>query len=419
MDFSNLFRQFTAEDSVFLLIVMLVAFLLGILLGYVLRSRRVIQLNRELKEKKKELDEARAEVESLQEQLGLKEADLKKLGFSTQEAEARAERLEEEKEQLHKEIFLLNRQLEEGGSSDDSYQTTIEELNAEIEQLRTKNQELVAALNAEQQPEDNLAQMQSTFNATRQRLEAVERRLDELAAENAQLHEKWQGVRAIGPGVVAAAQSGANEAALPEIHPMPGLPDAELIEEEPEPNFNPEKSILHDKLPSDEEGDKDELSRIEGVGPFLQQQLYDIGVSTFEEISTWDSEKIAEVTRKIGYFEGRIEKDRWVEQAAQLAVEKQQMPEGDAPVAPLSTDPTDLAILEGLDEQAAQTLQSAGIERWEQLAESSAEQLQDILEASGRPELVPVSGSWPTQARLAQNGDWAVLREYQAELRSA
>jgi len=53
MDFSNLFRQFTAEDSVFLLIVMLVAFLLGILLGYVLRSRRVIQLNRELKEKKK------------------------------------------------------------------------------------------------------------------------------------------------------------------------------------------------------------------------------------------------------------------------------------------------------------------------------------------------------------------------------
>ncbi len=423
MDFSNLFSQFTSEDSIFILIVMLAAFLLGILLGYVLRSRRVMQLKRELKEKKKALAELNAELENLREQLNLKEADLKKLSFNTQEAEARAERLETEKEELNKQIFQLKRQLEEGGQSDDSYQSVVEELNAEVARLQTQNEELRSALQQESSTEDNLAEMQSTYNATRQRMEILERRLDELAADNAALHEKMRGVRAVGPGVLAntALQSGvaAEDADHSSVHPMPGLPDAEVIDEEPQPNFNPEKTILADKIEPVEHPDKDDLTKIEGIGPFLQQQLNNIGVYTYEEMSTWDSGRIEEVTEQIGYFPGRIEKDNWVQQAAQLASSEVRSRGMDAPVAPLSTRPTDLTIIEGIDQDVEEALNSAGIETWGKLAATSSEDLLNILEASGFSALVPISGSWPTQARLASSGDWAVLREYQDELRNA
>jgi predicted flap endonuclease-1-like 5' DNA nuclease len=422
MDFSNLFNQFTAEDSIFILIVMLIAFLLGLLLGYVLRSRRVMQLRRELKEKKKALAEAEAQIENLKEQLALKEADLKKLGFTVQEAEAKAERLEQEKEELNKRIFMLNSELDEAGKGE-GQQERVDELEHEMKQLRQRNEILEAQLaeggSATIRPTATPLEDRDQLGDMQQRINVLEHRLEELSADNAELHDKMRGVRAIGPGVVAASASTRDMAEDGSgVHPMPGLPDAELVEEEPNPDFNPDKSILDDKIPAQGDVPKDDLTRIEGIGPFLQQQLNNIGVFTYEEVSSWDSARIAEVTRDIGYFEGRIEKDRWVEQAAQLA--GQQADKGlDAPVAPLSTDPSDITIIEGVNEHAAQALVSAGIDSWEELAESNTEQLQNILEASDLADLVPIAGSWPTQARLAKSGDWAVLREYQEELRNA
>ena len=415
MDFSNLFSQFTAEDSVFILIVMIIAFLLGLLLGYVLRSRRVIQLKRELKDKKKELAEAQAEIENLQEQLGLKEADLKKLGFSVQEAEAKAERLEQEKEELHKRIFMLNQQLEEGEMSG-AQQEKMAALEQEVEQLRQRNAVLENKGSATAVAAGTAAAGSADLSEMQRRIDTLEQRVDQLSSDQSK-QNKVRMEDVTGPGVVAAGASSRNIAGESEsVHPMPGLPDADLVDEEPNAEFNPEKNILQDKISDQDEGPKDDLTQIEGIGPFLQQQLYNIGVHTYEEISSWDSGRIREVTREIGYFEGRIEKDRWVEQAAQLAAQR---PTQDAPAAPLSTDTTDLTVMEGLNDHAAQALESAGIESWEGLSECSTEQLQDILEASGLSDLVPIANSWPTQARLAKSGDWAVLKEYQEELRNA
>lgn len=413
MDFSNLFNQFTAEDSIFILIVMIIAFLLGLLLGYVLRSRRVLQLKRELKDKKKELAEANAQVANLNEQLGLKEADLKKLGFTVQEAEAKAERLEQEKEQLHKRILLLNRQLEEEGMSEED-KAKMAALEQEAAQLRQRNQALEEAAAAG----STGAQDSADVREMQRRIEALEHGMEQLSSDNTALNEKIEEVNIVGPGVVAASSSTKQAAEQERVHPMPGLPDAELVDEEPTSNFNPDKSILQDKIPEQEDAPKDDLTQIEGIGPFLQQQLYNIGVYTYGDISSWDAERVREVTAKIGYFEGRIEKDRWVEQAAGLTAQQTPTDASD-PTSPLSTDPADLTVIEGLNDYAEQALQSAGIEKWDDLAECDTEQLQNILEASGLSDLVPIAGSWPTQARLAKRGDWAVLREYQEELRNA
>jgi predicted flap endonuclease-1-like 5' DNA nuclease/uncharacterized protein (UPF0335 family) len=410
MDLSNLFSQFTARESIFILIVMLTAFLFGLLVGYLLRNRRVRELRRELNAKKKELADARAEIETLREQLSLKDADLKKLGFSLQEAEAGQQRLEEEKEQLNKEVFMLRRQLEEGGHSGDAYQQIIDDLNDEVAALRSRNQELANALEA---ASGNGGQMPSAAVISPERLDALERKMDNLSHDNAELRSE---IKTLVGGAVSRGITTPEATAHPEVHPMPGLPDATVVEEEPELRFTSPKPFM-DKI-REQAAERDDLTRIEGIGNFLEKQLNDIGVYTYEEISSWDSERTKQVTEAIGYFEGRIERDKWVEQAAQLALQKQENPEDfRTKVAPFSEDPTDLTIFEGIGPMVADALKTAGIGSWGELAASDTDRLREILEASGPNYNMHDPATWPAQARLAVEGEWALLQEYQEEMR--
>ncbi len=427
MDLSKLFDQFNTQDSYAILFIMLIAFLFGLLLGYILRSRRVVQLNRELREKAKELADARARIEALEEQAGLKEADLKKAGFTLQEAEARAERIEAEKAALHKEIFNLNRQIDELRSTDKSYEATIEELNTTIIGLQARNQQLSETLHTEDESVEGLAQMQSVYNATRSRLEAVEERLEKLAVENIYLRQELEGLKS--SGFALGAQALAVEPMAPpaeeqpltprNIHPEPGLPDAGVVEEEPEIVLSQGKPFLIDKIgdaapPAPE---KDDLTLIEGVGPFLEKKLNEIGVYTYEEIAGWDSARVRAVTEAIQYFPGRIDRDNWMEQAALLALRKQENPEAfQGKPGALSNDPEDLKVVEGIGPKIEELLKVAGINNWAALAEAEVALLRDILEAAGPSFQIHDPSTWPAQARLAANGEWGVLREYQAEL---
>lgn len=413
MDFSNLFSQFTARESIFILIVMLVAFLFGLLVGYLLRSRRVIQLKRELKDKKKELSDARAEIEGLQEQLSLKDADLKKLGFSLQEAEAGLERVEEEKEQLHKEIFSLRRKLEEEGHSGASYQEVIDELNLELANLQSQNQALREALEEGDHYNGPVGGGKGGVAPEVHRLNALESKMESLAYDNAELRAELQ---ALKKGAASRGNNPDQPAAYPEVHPMPGLPDASVVEEEPELQFTEQKPFM-EKI-RETVTERDDLTRIEGIGNFLEKQLNDIEVFTYEEISSWDSERIQQVTEAIGYFEGRIEKDNWVAQAAQLALRKQEHPdEFRSKVTPFSEDPTDLTIIEGIGPMVADALKTAGISSWSELAAADPDHLRDILKASGPSYSMHDPSTWPAQGRLAVEGEWGLLLEYQEEMR--
>ena len=398
MDLSNLFSQFTARESIFILIVMLAAFLFGLLVGYLLRSRRVSQLKRELKDKKKELADALAETEALKEQLGLKDADLKKLGFSLQEAEAGLHRVNEEKEQLNKEIFILNQQLKDGGHSGDAYQQVIDDLNDQLSALRLENQAL-------QQSNSGIA----PANSDHQRFDILETKLDALSSDNVALRNELLALKGRATPV-----GNTNESA--DVHPMPGLPDATTVDEEPELRFAVQKPLM--KKIQEQSVQRDDLTRIDGIGSFLEKQLNGIDVFTYEEMSTWDSARVQEVTSAIGYFEGRIDKDKWVEQAAQLALQKQENPDAFKPkVSPFSEDETDLTIIEGIGPMVADVLKTAGIGNWGALAAADKDRLLEILEASGPNFNMHDPSTWSAQARLAVEEEWGVLQDYQNEMR--
>ncbi|GGX03870.1 hypothetical protein [Aquimarina muelleri] len=67
---------------------------------------------------------------------------------------------------------------------------------------------------------------------------------------------------------------------------------------------------------------KDDLKLISGVGTFIEEKLNSIGIYTFDQISKFTKEDIETVTTLIQFFPGRIERDKWTEQALKLKDKK-------------------------------------------------------------------------------------------------
>ena len=63
---------------------------------------------------------------------------------------------------------------------------------------------------------------------------------------------------------------------------------------------------------------KDDLTKIEGIGPFIEKKLNEVGITSFHQLATMDQSEIDRVTAAIQFFPGRIERDNWVGQAKGL-----------------------------------------------------------------------------------------------------
>ena len=68
-------------------------------------------------------------------------------------------------------------------------------------------------------------------------------------------------------------------------------------------------------------GEADDLKKISGVGPVLEKKLNDLGITTFAQVAAFSPEDIKRVDDALS-FKGRIEREKWLEQAAKLAAEK-------------------------------------------------------------------------------------------------
>ena len=66
----------------------------------------------------------------------------------------------------------------------------------------------------------------------------------------------------------------------------------------------------------------DDLKAIVGVGPFLEKKLHVIGIYTFRQIASLNQDDIEQINDVIEFFPGRIKRENWVEQSAELAKNK-------------------------------------------------------------------------------------------------
>ena len=65
-------------------------------------------------------------------------------------------------------------------------------------------------------------------------------------------------------------------------------------------------------------GEKDDLKKINGVGKVLEGKLNDAGIFHFWQVAALEASQIEELEADMS-FPGRITRDKWVEQAAELA----------------------------------------------------------------------------------------------------
>ncbi len=63
---------------------------------------------------------------------------------------------------------------------------------------------------------------------------------------------------------------------------------------------------------------KDNLTMIKGVGPYIELKLNEIGIYNYDQISRLKESDIRIITDLIDFFPGRIERDNWVGQAEAL-----------------------------------------------------------------------------------------------------
>jgi predicted flap endonuclease-1-like 5' DNA nuclease len=63
----------------------------------------------------------------------------------------------------------------------------------------------------------------------------------------------------------------------------------------------------------------DDLKRIRGIGPQNEGRLHALGIWHFDQIASWSPENVRWVSSYLA-FPGRIDRERWIEQAAMLAV---------------------------------------------------------------------------------------------------
>lgn len=74
-------------------------------------------------------------------------------------------------------------------------------------------------------------------------------------------------------------------------------------------------------LPEPRGGQADNLKQIKGIGPKIEASLYAMGIFHIDQIAGWNKANVDWVDAQLS-FKGRIRRERWVEQALELASTK-------------------------------------------------------------------------------------------------
>lgn len=78
----------------------------------------------------------------------------------------------------------------------------------------------------------------------------------------------------------------------------------------------------------------------------------------------------------------------------------------------------DLKLVEGIGPKIEGLFHNFGIKTWKELAEISADRCQEVLDSGGKRYRIHDPASWPMQAKMAYEGHWEQLFEWQEKHRA-
>ncbi len=323
---NNLFASLTHEDSIAFLISVFVAFLIGYVTAWILYGSRASRLKKKLKAAKTDLGQATAERDQLREEADLGKADLVRLERESEELAAYIRKLEEERSQWQQELKQAQHRAAQAEEDARSYASTIEDLNNQLLGLKTRM--------------GNAAPVNGGTDSTAARLAALEEKITRLLAENsslkgapnpAEFRETRMRLAALEKRFSALMEE--NEALRKELAQAKGM---DLPKEEKRPVSESLSEVMGAAVQKAVEGkgktqkksaqpktpEKDDLTRIKGIGPGIEEKLNALGIYNYEQISHFDEEDIERISVALGSFKNRIHRDDWVGQATRLFEEK-------------------------------------------------------------------------------------------------
>ncbi|AEE50332.1 helix-hairpin-helix domain-containing protein [Haliscomenobacter hydrossis] len=427
---NQLFADFGTQESILILSWLIIAFLLGLLAGYFLRNRYVNELTKQLEEKEQQLFQKQNEWDQAQNELALKEADLKRAAFEAEEARLTVRQAQEENQRLIHLATSAQAELDKTKAAEQAALSVINDLNDQILGLKTRNVQLLEASGG---LGEDTSEVGIGGSLALDRLSAIEIQLARLTEENTAL------LRKLGePGVTETPEDRPITTNTPQNIEETSVVETageffvpKVIPTEPEPEITNMGSDSSNLMNSDKvllrNVDKNDLTAIDGIGPFLEKKLNDAGVFTYADIAGWDAAKIEEITQQISFFEGRIEKDDWVGQAQKLIDDQPEEFSSESTLA----DARDLMHIEtaivpakdnlklilGIDETVEKILLTSGIDTFAELARLDPDEIRNILEVIDPALSAKDPSSWPAQARLALDEEWEVLQDYQEQLK--
>jgi predicted flap endonuclease-1-like 5' DNA nuclease len=190
------------------------------------------------------------------------------------------------------------------------------------------------------------------------------------------------------------------------------------------------------------------LQIIEGIGPKVESLLYENGIRSWDDLGAKSSDELKTILA--GASLSMMNPDSWPRQAQLAAANdwdtlatlqhsldagRSNVGDGDNPAkvdklaeklssarlasreasinyaALFGTD--NLQIIEGIGPKVAELLTANGIATWADLASKSPDEIRPILDAAGSAYKMMDPTSWPQQAKLAAEGQWSALIEFQ------
>ncbi len=183
---------------------------------------------------------------------------------------------------------------------------------------------------------------------------------------------------------------------------------------------------------------EDNLQIIEGIGPKMNSILNDHGIRTWAHLASKSPEDLRNILNEYGDRYRIIDPSTWAAQASlardgkweDLITRQKQLDGGKVDGAKGMTDSKlekvmikmglikrwkqdDLKAIEGIGPKIAGLLNNAGINTWEKLANTSVSDIQKILDDAGSRYSLADPKTWPKQSRMAADGKWDELQEYQ------
>ena len=183
----------------------------------------------------------------------------------------------------------------------------------------------------------------------------------------------------------------------------------------------------------------DNLQIVEGIGPKIESLLKEAGISNWAALAGSGEADLRAILEKAGPRYRIHDPSTWPKQASlansrsweELANYQKFLGGGKdsgkgvgsgiAKVEKVATKilgvtlykPDDLKVVEGIGPAIERLLKENNIDNWGDLSRTDVNTLRDILASQKDRFRLSDPATWPKQARMAHEGDWKKLREYQ------